>query len=128
MTACGKYEEGPGFSLKSKTKRLCREWKLDKIVENGEDITIDYFTKVPTHTLLFIDYGTDAGSLKETINTTTLAKGWMWGDKKETLIINYTMLQTPYEHIFVIRRLTSKEFWYNTTIEEKDYEFYWVVK
>jgi hypothetical protein len=120
-TSCGKYDEGPGISLKSKTKRLAREWTVEKVVENGEDITSDYMTMRPTHTMLFLDYG----SLKETVNQTVLAKGWEWGDKKETLVITYKLLDIEKTSIFTIRRLTSKEFWYNTTDDGKDYEFKW---
>jgi hypothetical protein len=36
FTSCGKYEEGPAFSLKSKTARLTGEWKLIEMTSNGE--------------------------------------------------------------------------------------------
>ncbi len=29
--SCGKYEEGPGFSLRTKTARLTGEWEIDKV-------------------------------------------------------------------------------------------------
>jgi len=35
FTSCGKYEEGPAFSLKSKTARLTGEWKLVEMTSNG---------------------------------------------------------------------------------------------
>jgi len=120
-TSCGKYEDGPGFSLNSKTKRLAREWTIDKVIENGTDITATYLSMVTKHTMLFIDYG----SLKETINQTILAKGWEWGEKKETLIITYKLLDVESTVVFNIRRLTTKEFWYTTTLDNKDYEFHW---
>lgn len=119
--SCGKYEEGPSISLKSKTKRLAREWTVEKVIENGVDITQAYLSMVNTHTMLFLDYG----SLKETINTTVLAKGWEWGEKKETIIITYKLLQVESKVTFYIKRLTSKEFWYTTTLDNKDYEFHW---
>ena len=41
IASCGKYEEGPIFSLRSKKNRLCREWRLDKGYLNGEESEID---------------------------------------------------------------------------------------
>jgi len=132
LASCGKYEEGPSLSLKSKAKRLCREWKIEKVFEEGVDITTQYRTMVNEHELMFIDYG----SLKETIvtvaggqvNTTVLAKGWEWGEKKETLKVSYKLLQIESEVIFTIRKLSSEEFWYTTILEEKNFEFHWVAK
>lgn len=122
--SCGKYEEGPELSLKSKTKRLSREWVIDKVLENEIDVTLDYHLMKPNHTLLFLDYG----SLKETVNEVIIAKGWEWGIDKETLVITYKLLEIEKTQIFRIRRLTSKEFWYTTNEDGKDYVFHWKVK
>jgi len=35
QTSCGKYEEGPAFSLKTKSARLTGEWLLTELLENG---------------------------------------------------------------------------------------------
>ena len=35
---CGKYEEGPSFSIKTKKGRLCQSWTIDKFVDpNGNE-------------------------------------------------------------------------------------------
>ncbi len=39
ISSCGKYEEGPGFSLMSKKARVTNTWKLTKVEWNGEDNT-----------------------------------------------------------------------------------------
>lgn len=41
FSACGKYEEGPSFSLRSKEARLVNTWKIVKYLENGTDKTAD---------------------------------------------------------------------------------------
>lgn len=33
---CKKYEEGPLISFRSKEKRLCQDWEVDKYIANGE--------------------------------------------------------------------------------------------
>ncbi len=38
--SCGKYEEGPAFSLRSKKSRLVNKWKVEKMYENGKEITL----------------------------------------------------------------------------------------
>jgi len=35
LTSCGKYEEGPGLALSSKTARLTGSWKLTAQTTNG---------------------------------------------------------------------------------------------
>jgi len=124
VSACGKYEEGPKLSLKSKEKRLCREWKIDKLIENEIDITAEHINMLTKHEIKFMDFG----SVKETIGNTILAKAWEWDKKKENIIIDYTLLEKTTTIECTIRRLTSKEFWYTTTIDSKDYEYHWAAK
>jgi len=39
VVSCGKYEEGPGFSLISKKNRITNTWILSKVEVNGLDET-----------------------------------------------------------------------------------------
>jgi hypothetical protein len=39
LSSCSKYEEGPAFSLRSKEERVANTWKVDKAMENGNDVT-----------------------------------------------------------------------------------------
>ena len=39
VVSCGKYEEGPGFSLLSKKNRITNTWILSKVEVNGLDET-----------------------------------------------------------------------------------------
>ena len=36
VASCGKYEEGPGFSLLSKKARIVGEWSLSSMTVNGQ--------------------------------------------------------------------------------------------
>lgn len=40
--SCKKYEEGPVISLRSKKARVVNKWKIEKVTENGRDVTDDY--------------------------------------------------------------------------------------
>lgn len=39
LVSCGKYEEGPGISLRTKKNRITNTWKLTKVEVNGVDQT-----------------------------------------------------------------------------------------
>jgi hypothetical protein len=41
VQSCGKYEEGPGLSLRSKKARVAGTWKLSKSSTNGVDEPLD---------------------------------------------------------------------------------------
>ena len=41
VQSCGKYEEGPGLSLRSKKARVAGTWKLSKSSTNGVDDALD---------------------------------------------------------------------------------------
>lgn len=42
LTSCNKYEDGPAFSLRSKTARIANTWQVDKAYEDAEDVTDQY--------------------------------------------------------------------------------------
>ena len=44
LFSCGKYEEGPGFSLLSKKNRITNLWKLTSRTTNGEVTNLSNFT------------------------------------------------------------------------------------
>jgi hypothetical protein len=37
--SCGKYEDGPSISLRSRTSRVAGDWKIKKATSDGTDIT-----------------------------------------------------------------------------------------
>jgi hypothetical protein len=41
-SSCSKYEDGPAFSLRSKTERISNTWRVEKAMENSSDVTSDF--------------------------------------------------------------------------------------
>ncbi len=78
-TACGKYPEGPGFSLRSKVGRLSGEWEVTDI-EGGfsDDYDITYeFTRDGEYTVNFdLSYSGYSFSIEQ-------EGEWEWIDDKE---------------------------------------------
>ena len=87
LSSCKKYDEGPAISLRSKEKRLCQEWKLDKVLQNGEvgsqdgDIVFWEFQK--NGNLNTIHQSMEGGS---TVSY-SMTLQWRWSKDKEKIEI-----------------------------------------
>ena len=103
FTGCGKYDDGPSFSVWPKSWRLDNVWKVDETIIGGfsqagsDDYTIE-FTSGGTITYKWTSGG---------ISITDEAE-WEWGDKKETV----KFIDGSSTSEVTILRLTSSEFWY----------------
>jgi len=42
LSACGKYEDGPAISLRTKEHRLVNNWQVSSAYQNGTDKTSDF--------------------------------------------------------------------------------------
>ncbi|MCF8298240.1 MAG: hypothetical protein K9J13_11900 [Saprospiraceae bacterium] len=119
FNSCGKYEDGPKFSLKSKTARLVGEWevvktenayinfdtikievdKLDNLIlefeENGDcNVSFDYTTVIAGFPFTYS--GSDNGE-------------WAWGSKKESIEVEFDKIGNLDVEVM---RLTSDELWF----------------
>jgi hypothetical protein len=113
-SSCGKYEEGPGFSLRTKKARVAGVWKLEKYVswngtvteaEADDNTTIEY-TKDGT----LIITSTASG------NSLSITGKWEFTKNKEYIKTTIEFFgQTNVEENKIIR-LTNKEFW----LEDED--------
>ena len=96
ITSCGKYEDGPGFSLLTKTARMTNKWELKsvdgEIIPAGEIVW--EFKKDGEATISYGGLGTETGT-------------WEFSDDKEDLSLTVSGSTTNLK----IRRLTNKELW-----------------
>ena len=96
ITSCGKYEDGPGFSLLTKTARMTNKWELKSV--DGETIPageiVWEFKKDGEATFSSGGFGTETGT-------------WEFSDDKEDLILEFDGDASTLK----IRRLTNKELW-----------------
>jgi len=108
LFSCGKYEEGPSFSLIPKTNRLTGNWKLKEIHKRDihGDETLPSFIN---HTIKITknnnwieerDYYNGTDTVTTFFNNT-----WEWSDEKDAIIVDYS----GYEIRYKILKLTSKE-------------------
>lgn len=102
---CGKYEDGPGMSLRSKKGRLAGDWKVEKATSTTNGTTTDW-TSLFAGYVLTIDKD---GSFTETMNNISTNGTWKFSDDKMLLIQTYT--SSGNVDTMPITRLTNKEFW-----------------
>jgi hypothetical protein len=64
LSSCGKYDEGPGLSLRSKKARVAGTWTIESYTLNGQDFTAIFtaggftgweFTKDGNYTVKYTD-------------------------------------------------------------------------
>ncbi len=109
ITSCKKYEEGPGFSLISKKERVANTWKIEKAMNDGEDVTDEYdqyelFLSKDGDSKIVANYSFgDFTAEFETDGT------WMFDDNKETLVTDYE--NDDADMRYQILKLKEDELW-----------------
>lgn len=128
LTSCSPYEEGPAISLRSRTERLCNEWRLTRLYINGTEQTLSSFDQQTT--LEFKDNGTVNYSYAIMDSTAIVITGsgtWEFNDDQTEVItkITYTIGGTVTD-TFKILRLKEEELWLENNqdgdVEETHYE------
>jgi hypothetical protein len=117
VAGCGKYDDGPGFSLMSKKSRMVGTWDLVSVTDsqtgdvynycqNGNEcleVTMDKDNKL-TQKVTYQTY------------TDTYTGTWDFNDDKTQLQWNFG----GYTQSFEIKRLTNKELWLDDDITSVD--------
>ena len=116
LASCGKYEDGPGFSLRSKTGRLAGTWTVTEVFQGSTNVTGEItnggtvevtFDKDGAYTYAydFVIFGIPtSGSVSGT---------WAFSDDKSAIVISNGGGQSDSSKIL---RLTNSELW----LEESD--------
>ena len=102
LSACGKYEGGPGLSLATKKGRLTGTWEASSIeYSNGNVLTID-----PGTILLTFDKD---GSYKTEYLGFSSTGNWEFNDDKTAIVSTINGNSTTSDPIY---RLTGKDLWF----------------
>jgi hypothetical protein len=111
FTACGKYEEGPAFSLKTKKARIVGTWGIKEITVNGNVQDLGGFAN---RTFELKKDGT--GKLNTSFFGTTISVDmeWKFDDNKENLMIRMKNQNNEWKEwkSSEIIKLTSSELWF----------------
>ena len=104
ITSCGKYEDGPGFSLLSKTARMTNKWELKSV--DGETIPAGEAV---------LDLKKD-GSFSINEDGYIIDGSWEFSNDKEDLSLTFFGQEIDLK----IRRLTNKELWLENELEDNE--------
>ncbi|WP_107038560.1 hypothetical protein [Brumimicrobium mesophilum] len=105
LGGCGKYEQGPAFSLLTKKARITGLWVAESLTTPSGDVTF-YDEK---HTLKI---NKDDSFLRQNLVTDELEEGtWTFTSEKESIILTYKKSGNPYVEELEIVKLKNNEFW-----------------
>ncbi len=113
-SGCGKYEDGPGFTLLTKKSRVVGDWDVKSVGSTvlGSEYGINMnFEKSGSMSYNY----TYSGIVQE-----VYAGTWDFASDKENLIITLDGEAT----VFEIKRLTNKELWLDDDITATDGEIW----
>ncbi len=110
--SCGKYEEGPGFTVLTKKMRITNEWDVKEIVSPNGNTTVD---NDDDYTIIEKD-----GTAKAVSGSTTNTGTWEFSSNKEKVRFTYEYFGVDVTTEYTILRLTNKEFW----IQDEDNYIY----
>lgn len=119
LSSCGKYDEGPAISLRSKKARLENTWNPVKVLINGTDQT------EPNTTNYQLQFDKEGG-FNFITQTITYDGSWAFNDTKEQLILQWEVpwLSTiiTQNDTFDILMLKNDELWLKNDSAETHYE------
>lgn len=105
LFGCGKYEEGPFFSLRTKKMRVTGEWEMDEIVVDNQNYTSAY-------NFFEIEFTNDNDFTERVqvggFETFTSEGEWEFKRGKEEIELDY---DDGTRVDFTIIRLTNTELW-----------------
>lgn len=103
-SACKKYEEGPFLSLRSRTSRICHQWRVEKYVVGDEDLTRIVFPDWQ-HTLEFTKKGVAQWTNHPYYGNMT--GSWNFESDDQNLTMTFDKITDNAK----ILRLTNSELW-----------------
>ncbi len=104
FNSCSTYDEGPSFSLRTKTARLTGEWKIDKI--DGTRVNQDVYLEFEDDGDFEVTYQYSYYGYSYTYRD---GGEWEWEDGKESIELDY---DDGYKDEWEIIKLTNDEFWF----------------
>ncbi len=112
LASCGKYEDGPGFSLRSKEARVAGTWTIEKYYADGVDITADILADGATITFELTKDGNYTNTSSYTVFGQTFSETetgtWALTNNNENLTT--TDSQGDASSVRILR-LTNSEMW-----------------
>lgn len=101
LGSCSKYEDGPGFTVRTAKARVSGDWKLTSYTLNG----VDYTSSLPTITMTIEKDGSYSATYSSGSGSVTESGTWVFNDDKTTIAFTASSNTDTY----TITELKSKE-------------------
>lgn len=109
LGSCGKYEEGPAFSLLTKKARIVGVWQADKYVDN--DGSTESADPNDDSTMEFVKDGTLIIKTSSEGSYVTFEGTWEFSSDKESVETTFSSGSFSNTTVFKIIRLKNTELW-----------------
>ncbi|MES2628662.1 MAG: hypothetical protein V4616_06800 [Bacteroidota bacterium] len=109
LPACNKYEDGPGFSLRTRKARMVNNWKIDRAYDDGDEVTDNYdnyeldLGKSESATLR------SKGSFAGIDFNVSTSGTWRFINKDEELDLNFE--NDDFDQVYEILKLENDALW-----------------
>lgn len=107
LASCGKYSDGPEFTVLTKKMRITGEWDTKTIIDSDGTTTDD--TSNDTFTM------EKDGTYRANYGTVSVNGSWEFTSDKEKIRVTYTNGSLSYTEDYTIKRLTNKELWFTNS-------------
>lgn len=121
-SSCKRYEEGPGFSLRTPKARLVNTWEIEKYLVNGQDVSSQFLPLLGSHSLEF----TKDGKYEWLIDGGREVGTWSFDSKKERIEMQEDGSTEKFSQ--KILKLTNNEFWIEDMDGADKYEVHYKTK
>lgn len=108
FVSCKKYEEGPSFSLRTKTARVVNVWMIDKDIENGTQVALTADDLDDSW-----EFKKDGAFIYTDPGNSTSTGTWAFTSDKKQIVLTFSP-PNPLTLSLTILRLTNDEFWFTT--------------
>jgi hypothetical protein len=121
VSGCGKYEDGPNFSLLSKKSRVVGTWDMKSLTDSQTGVTDNFCQNGAYCVEITMDKDNKlTQKISDGSYSYTYTGTWDFNDDKTQLIWTTPSYTTSYE----IKRLTNKELWLDDDITATDGDIY----
>lgn len=125
-SSCGKYEDGPSFSLVPKASRLANIWKIEKVYKNDAQVALT--TDESNSYVEFTEDGKVTQTLAISNQSLSITGTWEFDKKKENIITKFNDNGSLTIQTSKILRLASDELWVEITDGSDKTEYHYISK
>lgn len=117
LSSCTKFEEGPKYSVFSKSKRIIRSWEIEYVL----DLTINEIYTSDYDGWVFSPERKSLYSKKFIYDGKEYNESGFWKFEDDILFLIHEENEVEYEDKYKVLRLTTKELWMSNDYVEIHY-------